>query len=94
MMLKSLFKGYQGLVAATDQAFEKMQWNFGEFIRCRPGCSDCCHAPFGLFLIEAAYLKTHFDRLYRKGRREASLLISVSKALQIPLNRLKTGIFE
>ena len=42
-------------------------------VKCERHCSDCCHAVFGLFLIEAAYLKHHFDILNRKERRSAIL---------------------
>ena len=40
-----------------------MERSFGPHIRCERGCSDCCHAVFGLFLIEAAHLKEQFEKL-------------------------------
>ncbi len=68
-----LSERYEQLATTADQAFYKMQQDYPESIRCRPHCSDCCHALFGLFLIEAAFLKSHFERLGRKERRAALL---------------------
>lgn len=64
---------YEFLVDHADRAFRSMETDYPEEIRCRPGCSDCCHALFGLFGIEAAYLKDQFDRLDRKERRRILL---------------------
>jgi Fe-S-cluster containining protein len=73
MTLTLLLQRYELLVANADQAFQKMTTEFSECIKCKPHCSDCCHAVFGLFLIEAVYLKRHFDKLGRKARRAAIL---------------------
>ena len=66
-----LFEKYKHLVAKGDAAFETMEQEHGSCIKCKIGCSDCCHAIFGLFLIEAAYIQEHFNGLDRKVRREA-----------------------
>lgn len=58
-----LFEPYNNLVVKADQAFQRMSDEFSDCIKCRPRCSDCCHAVFGLFLIEAVFLKHDFDRL-------------------------------
>ena len=50
-----------------------MEEDNGECIKCERHCSDCCHAVFGLFLIEAAYLKQYFDQLEGREIREALL---------------------
>ena len=73
MTLTHLLERYEHLATNADQAFQKMLQDYPECIKCRPHCSDCCHALFGLFLIEAAFLKSHFDRLGRKERRAALL---------------------
>ena len=73
MNLTQLFRSYELLVDKADQAFHEMQQKYGECIRCERHCSDCCHAVFGLFLIEAAYLKMNFDKVDRKKRRAALL---------------------
>ncbi len=63
MNLTQLFRSYELLVDKADQAFHEMQQKYGKCIRCERHCSDCCHAVFGLFIIEAAYLKQNFDQL-------------------------------
>ncbi|MFH1241965.1 MAG: YkgJ family cysteine cluster protein [Pseudomonadota bacterium] len=68
-----LFHGYELLVDRADAAFKRMTEEHGDCIRCERHCSDCCHAVFGLFLIEAAYLQKHFVGL-GLGEREAALL--------------------
>ena len=72
MNLPQLYRSYELLVDKADQAFQDMQQKHGECIRCQRGCSDCCHAVFGLFLIEVAYLKQHFDKL-EKDKIKAAL---------------------
>jgi len=73
MSITHLLQRYELLVAKADQAFQKMKKEFPECIKCKPRCSDCCHALFGLFLIEAVYLKRQFNKLGRKERRAALL---------------------
>jgi len=66
-----LFEPYDNLVQKSDQAFRRMSGEFTENIKCELHCSDCCHAVFGLFLIEAAFLKRDFDQLEEDERRAA-----------------------
>jgi Fe-S-cluster containining protein len=73
MKLARLIQDYEFLADKADAAFRKMQAQHGSCIRCEPFCSDCCHAVFGLFLIEAAYLKQHFDQLEGEQIRAALL---------------------
>jgi len=73
MNFDQLFQRYESLVAKANQAFQKMQEEYGECIKCKLHCSDCCHAIFGLFLIEAAYLQRHFKELAIKEKRAALL---------------------
>jgi len=58
-----LFDPYAAQITKADQAFERMIHEYPSCVRCEPRCSDCCHAVFGLFLIEAAFLKNDFDQL-------------------------------
>lgn len=71
--LNELFGSYELLVDRADAAFQEMQKSHRAFIKCERHCSDCCHAVFGLFIIEAAYLKAHFDRLGAEDRKAALL---------------------
>lgn len=73
MNFDQLFQRYESLVAKVNHAFQKMQKDYGEYIKCKIHCSDCCHAIFGLFLIEAAYLQRHFKELSIKEKRAALL---------------------
>jgi len=73
MNLTQLFRSYELLVDKADQAFQEMQQKYGECIRCERHCSDCCHAVFGLFSIEAAYLKQNFDQLGKEEIKTALL---------------------
>lgn len=59
------------MAARADSSFQEMEKQYGDHIKCRVQCSDCCHSVFGLFAIESAYLSHHFGRLDRKFRREA-----------------------
>jgi Fe-S-cluster containining protein len=86
--VNDLFRRYELLVREADQAFEKMHDRYGASMKCRAGCSDCCHALFGLFPIEAAYLQECFGRLGRKERRAA--LIRAEKSAR-ELERVMSG---
>ncbi|NQT55406.1 MAG: hypothetical protein HQ551_04185 [Desulfobacteraceae bacterium] len=68
-----LFASYELLMDQADQAFQETRKAHGACIRCERHCSDCCHAMFGLFLIEAAYIQQHFSKLGTKTREEAIL---------------------
>jgi len=67
-----LFEPYDSIVSRADDAFQQRGREFPECIRCEPHCADCCHAVFGLFLIEAVFLKHDFDQL-NQAEREAAL---------------------
>ena len=73
MKFAHLFHSYELLQDKADEAFRKMEKEHGTCIKCERHCTDCCHAVFGLFLIEAAYLKQQFDQLDSEGKKEALL---------------------
>ena len=73
MNLSHLFQSYENLVVRADQAFQKVANEYPECVKCHSHCADCCHAVFGLFLVEAAYVNQHFTQLDRKQRRSAIL---------------------
>ena len=66
-----LLEPYDDLVQKADQAFQRISEEFPECVRCEPHCADCCHAVFGIFLIEAVFLKHDFDQLGEDKRRVA-----------------------
>lgn len=77
-MPEELFREYEQLAAGADAAFQKMEREHGDRISCDLHCVDCCHAIFGLFLIESAYLKHRFDEL--GANEKAAALLRADKA--------------
>jgi len=71
MKSDSIFRNYEFLVDQADKAFHDLAKQYPQEVKCQLRCCDCCHAVFGLFLIEAAYIKGHFDRLEPHLIREA-----------------------
>ncbi|MBW1730467.1 MAG: YkgJ family cysteine cluster protein [Deltaproteobacteria bacterium] len=68
-----LFELYEDLVNRADKAFERIARDYPEEMGCRLGCSECCYALFGLFFIEAVYIRRHFEGLDDVQRQEALL---------------------
>jgi len=66
-----LLEPYDDQVQKADQAFQRISEEFPESVLCKPHCADCCHAVFGLFLIEAVFIKQDFDKLGEKERAAA-----------------------
>lgn len=71
MNLTQLFRSYELLTDRADEAFLKMEADYAACTRCEIHCSDCCHAVFGLFIIEAAYIAEHFGGLDAAVRKES-----------------------
>jgi len=86
-----LFRSYELLVDKVEAAFQEMQKEHGSCIKCEPHCSDCCHAVFGLFLIEAGYLKEHFDKL---GAEEKKAALVRCEQAEKSLERLQNMLRE
>lgn len=102
MIYADLFKEYESLMAKADYSYQKIKNEHSSCVKCRIHCDDCCYAVFGLFLIEAVYLKHHFDELDREYQREALLrgekaeedLLKIERKLQMleVSPRAKNGI--
>ena len=69
-MLNDLFSKYVHEVQKADHLFKTIQEKYPLSVCCSIHCCDCCHAVFGVFPIEAAYINYHFNRLDRKIRRD------------------------
>jgi len=67
-----VFRAYETLVARADRAFARVAGEYGALVRCRAGCDDCCHAVFGLFLIESVSLAYHVRSLEGKQKEAAA----------------------
>ncbi len=91
MKTEPIFRNYELLADRAEQAFRKIAEAYPQEVKCELHCDDCCHAVFGLFLIEAAYLKYHFDRLGPEAIREAILRCSDAeralRRLEVKLQR-------
>jgi len=70
-MLKELFTTYEDLAAKADLAFQRVEQEYADLVSCRIQCAECCHAVFGLFLIESVYIKHYFDRLDEEVQQAA-----------------------
>jgi len=73
MKIAPLLRSYELMVDQADRAFNKMKEEHGSSMACELHCSECCHAVFGLFLIEAANLKEHFDQLDTQEKKDVLL---------------------
>jgi Fe-S-cluster containining protein len=73
MKIAHLLASYEFLADQADQAFKKMKEEHASSMTCELHCSDCCHAVFGLFLIESSSIKQRFDQLDSQKKREALL---------------------
>ena len=73
MGVDALFRANEQLTARADAAFEQMARDYPEAVQCRRHCDDCCHAVFGLFLVEAAYVQTFFAGLASDVKSETLL---------------------
>lgn len=73
-----LFDPYDQLVKEADVAFQEIKDKHPECVRCEIHCSDCCYAIFGIFFIEAVFLKNDFEKLNKEERERA--LVRAKKA--------------
>ena len=67
------FKKYEALLKIADDLFNKVKKEFPEEVKCNRGCADCCYALFDVTLIEALYIKHHFDARFKGVEREKRL---------------------
>jgi len=66
-----LFDPYDQLVREADRVFQEIREKYPQHIKCEIHCSDCCYAIFGIFPIEAFFLRHDFEKLDEKKRRKA-----------------------
>jgi Fe-S-cluster containining protein len=59
---------YLDIVAAVDAEFSRNRALHGPRIRCRAGCTDCCHHSFQITDIEAGYIAKGVRSLDRETR--------------------------
>lgn len=67
------FEKYEELVAAAEDAFNRVKSDHPDCVKCRTGCADCCHALFDLTLIEALYINHKFKAAVEAEKQEPLL---------------------
>lgn len=67
------FSRYEALAGKADAVFDKVRSEYGPLVRCKNGCSDCCHALFDLTLVEALYINAHFNEMFSGKQRDVLL---------------------
>lgn len=70
MKLTPFFHNYELLVDKSERAFLDVQEKHGECVKCELHCSDCCNAVFGVFLVEALYIREHFEQVNENHKQE------------------------
>jgi Fe-S-cluster containining protein len=66
------FKKYEEVVAIAEGAFKRVEAEYGDCVKCKKGCSDCCYALFDISFIEALYIN-HYYKLQIKGDDKVKL---------------------
>jgi len=92
MNLEPFFKKYEALLKTADDLFSKVAAEYPEEVKCKYGCADCCYALFDLTLIEALYIKHHFDMGYDGPERERR--IEIANKIDRELYKLKRKAYK
>jgi len=92
MNLEPYFDKYKAIVDQVDAVFKKVHEEHQDCVRCRVGCSDCCHALFDLSLIEALYIKAQFDNIFKDSAR--ALIVERANEADRAVYRLKRQAFR
>lgn len=86
------FEKYEELVAEVDKVFKAVEEQCGDKVRCKKGCSDCCHALFDLTLIEALYINHQFNK--RFSGKERSEILDRANTADRKVYKLKRKAFK
>ncbi|MFP4284408.1 MAG: YkgJ family cysteine cluster protein [Desulfovermiculus sp.] len=71
--LSPFFEEYQNIVHGLDTAFERIQGQYPQEVRCEQGCCECCYALFDLTLVEAMFLNRQLHNQLSQHQKEAVL---------------------
>lgn len=91
--LSPVFERYENLRAEADAIFDRVASQYPDDVKCKRGCSDCCHALFDLSLVEAMYINRAFSRKFGHGRQRSNILELASRTDR-ELTRLKREMFR
>ncbi|MBN2418526.1 MAG: YkgJ family cysteine cluster protein [Deltaproteobacteria bacterium] len=91
MKLAPFFHNYELLVDKAEAAFHNVKEKYGDCVKCELHCSDCCNAVFGVFLVEALYIRSHFEQIKDNQKLEALERAKLAdKAIEDLQKKLKT----
>jgi Fe-S-cluster containining protein len=82
-----MYKKLENLFEIADSAVLDIEKKYYKEVKCKKGCTDCCYAVFDVSLIEALFIRQHFDSIDRKHRRIA---INLAKKALKAWNQLIT----
>jgi Fe-S-cluster containining protein len=81
------FKRYEALAAQAEAAFDKIEQDHPDCVKCAKECSDCCHALFDVTLIEGLYINHKFNASF-EGEFLETLLERANRSDRI-IHKLK-----
>lgn len=64
--------GDRAFVQVVDSAFSEAARCSGEWLVCRPGCTQCCMGPFAINQLDARRLKLGLEELERRDQARAA----------------------
>jgi Fe-S-cluster containining protein len=65
-------KGDAKLLQIVDAALAEAARKSGDWLSCRPGCTQCCHGPFPISQLDAARLRDGMAQLESNDRARAA----------------------
>jgi Fe-S-cluster containining protein len=88
-MASSLPSGDRKLVQITDAALAEAARKSGEWLVCRPGCTQCCMGPFAINQLDAARLRQGLTELDASDPQRA---VRIRDRARQSIARLTQGI--
>ena len=93
MKLAPFFHNYELIVDKAETAFRNVKEKHGDCVKCELHCSDCCNAVFGVFLIEALYIRENFEQVGEEQKQEViERAKQADKAIEDLQKKLKTFV--
>jgi Fe-S-cluster containining protein len=72
--------GDRELVQIVDAALADAARRAGEWLACRPGCTQCCHGAFAINALDAARLRTGMEALHAADPSTAAAIEKRARA--------------
>ena len=91
MKLAPFFHNYELLVDKAEAAFHTVKEKYGDCVKCELHCSDCCNAVFGVFLVEALYIREHFEHINEDQKLAVMERAKLAdRAIEVLQSKMKT----